>query len=156
MTEQTTRGRPAFSPWLAETIGHVVLEASQCEDTLGELVLLDCDINDREIDQNWWQSGAALAAAVRAISDAEAATIAETYLALVPKRNAIVHGLWIEKPGMYLNVSRIKSTRKAPRDPGLTFNFRWTEESLNAVAREFNGLERMAADTISRYMGLDN
>lgn len=152
MTDTSGPGRPPFPSQLAEAVGHVVLEAAQCEDTLGELVVLHRNaLND--VDFDWWTSGERLAEAVQGVADPDAASIAADYRRLLPQRHMIVHGLWLVGQAGNVNMMRAKSTKSLPRATGYDVGF-GSEAALAAIAAEFNRLERRAADAISRFMGL--
>lgn len=90
-------GRPAYSAWLARAVGHVALEASQCEDTLGELVVLGRGLKVEECDTEWWTSGERLAGALVTLDDPVVDDIADVYGSLLTRRHVIVHGLWVEQ-----------------------------------------------------------
>jgi hypothetical protein len=134
-------------------VGHVVLEAAQCEDTLGELVVLHRNA-PTDPDPDWWTSGARLADAVEDLDDPDAATMAARYRALLPQRHLVIHGLWLANPaGHHVNMIRMKSTKSSPQPPAYGLGV-GSEQVLASIASEFNQLERRAADAVSRYMGL--
>jgi hypothetical protein len=145
-------GRSPFPRELAEAIGHVVLEASQCEDALGGLVVLHRNEWDAP-DFDWWTSGERLADAVQGLDDAHAASIAADYRTLLHQRHMVVHGLWLPGSNGHLNMMRTKSTRASPSPPAYDVGI-GSEGALTAIASAFNRLEHRASDAISRYMGL--
>lgn len=145
-------GRSQFPPWLAEAVGRVVLQASQCEDTLGELVVLHRGAPD-QVDLDWWTSGQRLAEAVAVLNDPDAASMAEDYKALLNDRHRIVHGLWLGQAGTYTNVIRAKSTKADACAPGYEVAVA-SEEALQSIASAFRALEQRASDAVARYMRL--
>ena len=151
MTNSTPSGRAPFPRQLAEAVGHVVLQAAQCEDTLGELVVLQRNASANP-DADWWTSGERLAATVEGLADPDAGAIAADYRDLLRQRHMIVHGLWLEGSEGHVNMMRAKSTKSSPRAPGYVVGF-GSETALAAVAAKFNHLERRTAEAISRFMG---
>lgn len=131
-----------------------MLEAAQCEDTLGELVVLhrnELDANAPDFD--WWTSGERLADAVQGLNDVDAESIAADYRALLRQRHMVVHGLWLPGTNGHLNMMRAKSTKASPSPPAYDVGI-GSEDALAKLASAFNRLERRASDAISRYMGL--
>lgn len=152
MTSSEPLGRPPFPGKLAAAVGHVVLEASQCEDTLGELVALHRR-GAGEDDTDWWTSGERLADAVSVIDDSDAAALAHDYRSLSRSRHIVVHGVWLPGSAGHQVMLRGKSTRSAPRPPTYELGISG-ETELADLAADFNRLERRAANAISRFMGL--
>ncbi|MFS0885132.1 hypothetical protein [Aeromicrobium sp. 179-A 4D2 NHS] len=140
MSTHERPGRPAFSGELATAVGHVVLEASQCEDALGEMVLLASGNLGDTPDNVWWTSGERLASAVEASGVENTSSMADEYRRLTEARNIIVHGLWLESPTAFVVMTRGKSIRRDPNPPHYGFGT-WTLESINDVADRFNALE---------------
>ncbi len=130
----------------------MVLEAAQCEDTLGELVALHRGAHD-EPDIDWWTSGERLADAVEGLPDPDAGAIAAHYRGLLRKRNMVVHGIWLHGSSGHITMMRAKSTKSSPLPPRYNVGLE-SEKALATLADEFNRIERRAANAISRYMGL--
>jgi hypothetical protein len=153
MKDTSPRVRDPHPSSLAAAVGHVVLEASQCEDTLGELVILHRDART-DPDPDWWTSGARLADAVEGLDDPDAGAMGARYRELLPQRHLVIHGLWLaNSTGHHMNMMRMKSTKSSPRPPAYELGI-GSERALASIASEFNLLERRAADAISRHMGL--
>lgn len=153
MNNASPPGRQPFPSSLAEAVGHAVLEAAQCEDTLGELVILHRNAPS-DPDSDWWTSGARLADAVESLGDPDAGAMAARYRELLPQRHSIIHGLWLANSnGQHLDMMRTKSTKSSLRSPGYDVAI-GSECALAAIASKFNRLERRAADAVSRYMDL--
>jgi hypothetical protein len=150
--DSPTSGREPFLRPLAEAVGYVVLEASQCEDTLGELVVLHRNAPD-DPDLDWWTSGERLAKAVESLSDPDAGGMAAQYRGLLPQRHMIVHGLWLPGSSGNINMMRAKSTKSSPRGPEYEIGF-GSDAALANLAADFNRLEQRAANAVSRYMRL--
>lgn len=134
----TPSGRAPFPRQFAEAIGHVVLEAAQCEDTLGELVVLHRNAS-ADADFDWWTSGERLADAVEGLGDPDAGSIAADYRDLLRQRHMIVHGLWLQGSEGHVNMMRAKSTKASPRAPRYDVDF-GSETDLAALADQFNHL----------------
>lgn len=147
------QGRDPYPDSLAAAVGHVVLEAAQCEDTLGELVILHRNA-PTDPDPDWWTSGTRLADAVEDLDDPDAGAMAARYRDLLPQRHLVIHSLWLaNSTGHHMNMMRTKSTKSSPRSPAYDVGI-GSERVLASIAFEFNLLERRAADAVSRYMGL--
>ncbi|WP_280393205.1 hypothetical protein [Nocardia wallacei] len=142
-----------YSDDLARAVGYVVLEATDAEDSIGELIVLRTGMD--EPDPSWWKSGAALAEALEAIGDPTLKPIVDEYRNLLPIRHHIVHGLWLEGAnGNHLTMLRNKSTRRNPTRPSFNIGAGWSAGSLDEIAERFRVLDRMADDAISDAMGL--
>lgn len=142
-----------FSSQLAHAIGLVVLEASQAEDTLGELVVLRRGLP--EVDLDWWKSGEQLSQAIESLEDPELNLILSEMRRLYPIRNAVVHSLWLEgKGGPVIAMKRGKSTKKAQNPANYEMRSIARVDDLHQVAEEFRTLESMASDAISDAMGI--
>lgn len=138
---------------LAQAVGYVVLEASDTEDSIGELIALRTGID--EPDPSWWRSGEALVEALESIGDPDLQPIADEMRMLLPLRHHVVHGLWLEgHGGIRMTMLRGKSTKKNPKNTGYMFGTGWSEESLADLARRFRVVDRMVDDAISDAMGL--
>ncbi|WP_181724511.1 hypothetical protein [Nocardia gipuzkoensis] len=144
---------PYYPTELAQAVGYVVLEASDAEDSIGELIVLRTGIDDP--DPAWWTSGTRLLQALESIGDPTLAPIATEARALLPLRHQVVHGLWlVGKDGRHATSLRAKSTKKEPLPPGYDLSVGWSVDSLVDLAERFRVLDRMADDAISDAMGL--
>lgn len=146
-------GRPASTDELATAVGHLVLEASQCEDTLGELVLEASGNHGHQPDHEWWTSGERLANAVAAAGTGSTLALADEYRALAEGRNLVVHGLWLESPEGRMVMKRTKSSKKDETLPGFGYGF-VPVSAIDDLADRFNALEKRASDIIGDLMGL--
>lgn len=145
----------AYPSDLARAVGCVVLEASDAEDSVGELIVLRTGIE--EPDPRWWRSGEALVQALESLGDSTLQPIADEYRVMLPLRHHVVHGLWLRPPGepdVFMTMLRGKSAKKRPSNGGYETRV-WTAESLVDLARQFRALDRLADDAISDAMGLN-
>lgn len=144
---------PYYPAELAQAIGHVVLEASDAEDSIGELIVLRTGMDDP--DPAWWSSGIRLIEALESIGDPTLAPIATEARVLLPLRHHVVHALWLVGDGdRHTTMLRAKSTKGKPRPPGFNFGTGWSENSLADLAERFRILDRMTDDAISDALGL--
>lgn len=143
---------PYYPPELAQAVGYVVLEASDVEDSIGELIVLRTGRDDP--DPAWWSSGTRLIEALESIGDPTLAPIAAEARVLLALRHHVVHALWLPgKDGTHVTMLRAKTTKKEPRPPGYDFGAGWSVESLADLAERFRVLDRMTDDAISDAMG---
>lgn len=147
MTDDSSKS--VFSRELAEAVGYVVLEAADAEDSIAELVVLRTGIEAS--DKRWWRSGTSLAEALEAIGDDELCPISDGLRELLPHRNRVVHGLFLEGNGMRLAMLRSKVT-----EPSFEVTASWSDDALADLAHRFRVLDRMADDAISDAMGLES
>jgi hypothetical protein len=142
-----------FSSDLAQAVGLVVLEAAAAEDTIGELIVLRRGLPD--VDPEWWLSGERLTAALESVADPELEPIVVEMRRLYPERNDVVHGRWLERPGLpTVNAKRNKSTKRDPVPASYSMRFVSAHEYLSQLAADFRTLELMASDAVSDAMGL--
>lgn len=146
--------KSGFSTAFAKAVGMVVLEASHAEDTLGELLVLRRGYQARDLD--WWKSGEQLLSALKSLGDEELAPILNKMEILQPKRNLLVHGLFMEmKPGEAMIMKRNKQTKKSSKDNTFSLTVCVTPEDLYVLANEYRILEAMASDAVSDAMGIE-
>lgn len=140
----------AFSPELARAVGYVVLEAADAEDSIGDLVVLRTGLESP--DPRWWRSGLSLVEAVEAIGDPEIQPIADLLRELLDERHDVVHGLFLEAPGVQVTMRRAKTKKGEP--PSYEFAGSLADDHMENLANRFRLLDRMAEDAISDAMGI--
>lgn len=147
-------GTSTYSSELAEAVGLVVLEASQAEDTLAELMLISRGPD--EIHTDWWKSGESLAKILEMLGDSELEPLIAEYRRLIPRRNDVVHSVWVESSLGVLQQLRGKP-EKGSGEPKAGTLTRMTSDPLSPLrqlACDFRKLEAMASDAVSDYMGI--
>lgn len=140
----------AFSPELARAVGYVVLEAADAEDSIGDLVVLRTAMEAP--DPRWWRSGQALVEAVEAIGDPELQPIADLLHELLGERHNVIHGLFVEAPGVQITMRRAKTKKGEPASH--EFGGGRADDRLANLANRFRVLDRMAEDAVSDAMGI--
>lgn len=134
---------------LVQAVGLVVLYATWAEDKAGELIMLHHGIHEATAHRDWAASGEQLCKALEAVSSRD---LAQRLKAALDARHHVVHGvfLWGSNEVGGLTLKR----RLGRSDPAGFETVGWSLIALSELVEEFQLIEELIDQEISRFMGL--
>jgi hypothetical protein len=133
---------------LRAAVGLVVLTAASTEDKAGELIMLHHGTHAPAAHRDWAASGERLCNALAAVAPQH---LADRLKKVLDIRHHVIHGIFLWREGHGGMTLKRALGRQAPASFDSIY---WTLDMLEGLAAEFEAIELLIDDEISKFMGL--